>query len=294
MSGSAPAAPDYTSAAVAQGQQSQQLAAQQTAANRPNINTPWGGISWDTSQGTDAATGTPTTLWSGNVNLTPSEQAALTSQQTEQANRSNAANTLWGASGSTLSTAPDFSGVQKVQGGQYNDAAAQNAAWGTFENQNEPIFQQQSSQLNTQLANQGLHPGDAAYDTALANLQRNQDTARQSASYGSVLTGLQGAGEMQGMDVAAQQAQTAALEGPQSYDVNLLNSLTTGQQVQNPQFPTYSGASSGQPANLLGAAQATGNSLLDQYNAQQSSQNSLYSGLGSAASSYLMYLAATA
>lgn len=46
MFASAPAVPDYTGAAEQQSAASQWLAQFQTAANRPNIRTPWGSMSW--------------------------------------------------------------------------------------------------------------------------------------------------------------------------------------------------------------------------------------------------------
>ncbi len=46
MFGSAPAPPDYTGAAIVQGQAAQGLTKEQTYANRPDISTPWGSVSW--------------------------------------------------------------------------------------------------------------------------------------------------------------------------------------------------------------------------------------------------------
>jgi hypothetical protein len=96
MSKDSPAAPDYVGAATATGEQSQQLANQQTYANRPTINTPWGTQTWDTSLGTDPATGANVTRWESNVGLTPETQNALDSQMRVQQGRSNAAEQLLG------------------------------------------------------------------------------------------------------------------------------------------------------------------------------------------------------
>src|SRR5574341_2322298 len=41
-----PATPDYTGAAIAQGQAAQGLTQEQTYANRPDITTPWGTVQW--------------------------------------------------------------------------------------------------------------------------------------------------------------------------------------------------------------------------------------------------------
>lgn len=51
-SSSPPASPDYVGAAKEQGAASERIAAGQTAANRPTINTPWGTMTWDRVAGT--------------------------------------------------------------------------------------------------------------------------------------------------------------------------------------------------------------------------------------------------
>jgi len=47
MGGKAPAPPDYTGAAQAQAQGSRENVIEQTFANRPNVNTPYGNITWN-------------------------------------------------------------------------------------------------------------------------------------------------------------------------------------------------------------------------------------------------------
>jgi hypothetical protein len=96
MSKSSPPAPDYTGAAIAQGQQSQDLATQQTFANRPTINTPWGTQTWKTAAGTDPSTGKPVTNWTSDVELSPQQKSALDSQMEIQAGQSTAAKQLLG------------------------------------------------------------------------------------------------------------------------------------------------------------------------------------------------------
>lgn len=91
---SGPPAPDYTGAAKQQAEASQELALQDTYANRPTINTPWGSQTWSQSTTIDPATGKPVTSWTQNINLSPEEQAALDSQQAIQQGRSQAAETL--------------------------------------------------------------------------------------------------------------------------------------------------------------------------------------------------------
>ena len=89
--GSAPAAPDYTGAAMAQAQASKENLNIQNFANRPTINTPWGTQSWNTEATYDPATGQPVTSWTQNTTLAPSLQQALDSQVAIQQGRSDLA-----------------------------------------------------------------------------------------------------------------------------------------------------------------------------------------------------------
>jgi hypothetical protein len=89
--GSAPAAPDYLGAATAQAQASEKATTSQNFANRPNINTPFGGQSWATGQSTDPATGQPVTTWTQNTTLAPGLQSALNAQIGLQNDRSQLA-----------------------------------------------------------------------------------------------------------------------------------------------------------------------------------------------------------
>lgn len=88
---SAPPAPDYTGAVNAQADASARNTAAQTAANRPNINTPWGSMAWSNTPGADGQDS-----WTANVTLSPEQQQALNSQQAIQQGRSNAAQGLLG------------------------------------------------------------------------------------------------------------------------------------------------------------------------------------------------------
>ena len=82
--GGTPAAPDYRGAAEEQSAASKEIATQQTWANRPTINTPWGQQTWSAGAGTDPSTGQPITNWTSNINLTPEQQAKAKTLQAER------------------------------------------------------------------------------------------------------------------------------------------------------------------------------------------------------------------
>ena len=93
---STPPPPDYTGAAMAQGQASKENLNMQNFANRPTINTPFGSESWQTSATTDPATGQRVTQWTQNTTLNPALQQALDSQIGIQQGRSDLAGAFMG------------------------------------------------------------------------------------------------------------------------------------------------------------------------------------------------------
>lgn len=93
---STPAAPDYTGAAQQQAASSRDVTEQQTWANRPTINTPFGQQTWESTPTFDPATGQTLNQWTQNTNLTPEAQHALDSQMSLQQGRSDLAAGLLG------------------------------------------------------------------------------------------------------------------------------------------------------------------------------------------------------
>ena len=122
---SKPAAPDYTKAAEKTAESNQQMNTDQTWANRPTINTPWGSQSWQAGQGIDPATGKPVTTWTQNTTLSPPQQQALDAQMNIENGRSQAANQLLGQATSAFQKPVDYSTLP--QGAQSVTPTPQNA-----------------------------------------------------------------------------------------------------------------------------------------------------------------------
>lgn len=104
---SAPPAPDYTAAVEKQAEASAANTAAQTAANRPNITTPWGSMTWTQTPG---AEGQPA-QWAANVQLSPQQQQALNSQMAIQQGRSDAALGLLNQAQSAFQTPMNWSAL---------------------------------------------------------------------------------------------------------------------------------------------------------------------------------------
>lgn len=247
---SSPPAPDYKGAAQEQAAASQQQTTQQTWANRPTINTPWGSQTWSASQGRDPSTGQAVTNWSTNINLTPEQQQALDSQQRIQQGRSNAAEQLLGQATSSFQSPMNWNslpqGAQAVQAGQFNtqapqagniqsqlqdpNAVRQQAQDAVYKLQ-QPYIQQQRGALESQLANQGITPGSEAYNNAM----RQQGDAETRAQLQAIQAGQSEANQLFNQNL--QSGQFANQAQAQQYaqglqGANFQNSALA-QQLQN-------------------------------------------------------------
>lgn len=226
MSKSAPAAPDYAGAANAQAESSREVTEQQTWANRPTINTPFGQQTWEVTPTWDPSTGQYLNSWTQNTNLTPESQAALDSQMRIQQGRSGLAESLLGRAeneyGDTmdwskfdqLAKTPqgqqytpeqiqrslDTSGMQNVDPSQRYSKQAEDAIYGQWSNRMDPQFTRDTDQLRTQLHNSGLKEGDQAYDIEMEKLRQSQGDARTNAQYQATIGAGEEASRMFGMD----------------------------------------------------------------------------------------------
>lgn len=290
-----PATPDYSGLAQQQGQISSNLLNQQTAANRSDTSTPYGSTSW-------TAPTTPGGQWTGSETLNPTLQSTLEGQENNQQAQTGIQGQQIGAqenlfnsfNGSGGYSPIDYSGVPKVQGGDYYDKNAQDAVWGQFQGMELPLQQQQTELQQSQLEGQGLRPGDAAYDTAMKNLSNTQYQQTQSAQDQAVLAGEQEGQTMQGMDVQAQNS-GINLANQKLNNTNMFNSLM-GQPGQinpsgTPTSISSTNAGLASTPDLTGAAQNTYGSQLNSTNASNAANGNLWQGLGSAATLAAMYFA---
>ena len=106
--------PDYSGAAVAQGEANREVVRDQTFANRPDQYTPWGATSWTPYQATDPATGEATTAWSQTQSLTPELQDILNKQIAIQSGRSDVAGALTGRMGAEFTQPMDWRGLNPM------------------------------------------------------------------------------------------------------------------------------------------------------------------------------------
>lgn len=273
---SAPAAPDPTTTAQAQTASNQGTALYNWGLNNPDTTTPLGDLSYsiDTSNPNQPST-------TENISLSPAEQQILsTNQQNIQQQGQNAA-TAQGNVTNLLQTPYNLAGnvsatptQQSLQGDLKN---SEDALYGQQTQYLDPQFQQEQSQLQAQLQNQGIAPGSNAYNTAMQNYNLQKQQAYGNAADTAVSGGAAYQAQLSNTALA-NQAQQAQLYTQQYQEpLNLYSSLESGTQPTLPQFSGMN-ASSAAPTNVLGAYQQSYQDQLNAYNTAVGSQNSATSG----------------
>jgi len=210
-------------------------AQQEAFANRPNQINPFGQITYDRWLSGWSPSGQPIYQWLQNQTLNPEYQGLLDNQteiaRQEQGLRSG----LLGDLGGGVDT-EQFGQVDMDQYGmgdldQFGPAPtldfdptairnqAQDAAWNYATNRLDPRFEQESQQMEIKLRNQGLRPGDQAYDAQMSNLSNSRNDAYEQAMWGSY-----GEGRQEADSLFGQQLESAGFLGDQRQN-NISNYL---------------------------------------------------------------------
>lgn len=166
MSLEQPTPPDPTATANAQEGLNKQSAIYQAEMNNVNQTTPYGSLTY--SQTGTNPDGTP--IYSSTTSLNPAEQQLFNTDVGTQQQMASDASTLAGNLGNSLTSAPNLSNPALV-----------NEMMGWQQQYMQPIFNQQQSNLNSQLAAQGITQGSDAYNNAQNLQSRNVNNAYESA-----------------------------------------------------------------------------------------------------------------
>jgi hypothetical protein len=253
---SGPATPDYTGAANAQAQASQDNTTAQTWANRPDQTSPFGNMTWQAQTVKDPTTGKDVTKWTQNTTLDPKIQGALDSQLGVQQGRSDLAagmmpgvsNTLGqpldysgfqqlsqGPNAGNFSTTPgqvqgslDFSGAQGIGDSGAQRQRAEQAAYASQTANLDPQFASQQRAMETDLANRGISRNSAAYSRAMDDFGRNKQNAYSQANLNAINAGGTEAQRNYGMDMGLRQQQVGEI-GQQGNFANSAQGMMFGQ-----------------------------------------------------------------
>lgn len=136
----------------------------------------------------------------------------------------------------------------KVNASDEARKSAEDATYNAYMERLQPKFEQQTSDLQTRLANQGLTVGSEAYQRAMSDLQQEQNEATNQAAYQSVLAGQQAYTQDLANQIAAGNFGNTA---QQNYINQLLSALEGSQTGYDVAMDKYSAQQ-----NLAAAQQA--------------------------------------
>ena len=238
MSFSAPKPPDPNQTAMVQQQYNTQAAKEQNKNNSYNQATPFGSLNYVADSSSPSG-------YRIETNLSAPQQGLLDTRTNTQAIAGNTGQNLLQNSAGMYSTPFDLNSASGAVASRLND-------WNSRYLQ--PIFNQQSSNLEAQLRQQGLAPGSQAYDNAKNLLARNQ---------GDVTTDYLTKNQGQAFNQALTEYQTP------------LQTASGLFGMAAPTGPTFQSAPTAQmqPANYQGAVQAN-------YDAQMKNYENTWNNIG--------------
>ena len=254
-----PDAPDYMALAKEQSQMQKDINRETLAANRVNQVTPYGNLNY-TQSGTDQY---------GNPTYTATQVLSPEQQKLYGQNTALSSGMLAGAQ-SGLSNYTDIMANPTVDqsrlaqtginpGEVYSDAIMRRL---------QPQIAQETASFENKLANQGIAPGSEAYMNAKRSFDQAQNDKMTSAIVGGMNTGLQA--NQQGFNQAAYN-----LTSP----LNMINSLRTGNQVQNPNYVNPSQQANTAAPDLMGAANQSYATGMSGANAASAANSNFMGGL---------------
>lgn len=221
----------------------------------------------------DFLTGDAPPSFTSTITLSPEQQAIYNAQTAQERQRLEMGGRMLGNVDATLSNPYSLSGLP--DGFTAEDAAtASRRGEEALLSRLDPRFAQDEEALRTRLINQGIGQGSEAYNREMQQFGQTKNDARmqailQGANYGGTLQNQALQRRLQGID-----EYNATRNAP----LNEYLGLTSGVQVNNPQFQnkSYQGAA---PVDYTSLVNQQYQAQLGQYNANQASRNNTQSAL---------------
>ena len=241
--------PDVVGAAEKEGEYSRETARDVTYADRPDQYNPWGSVTWGQEQIIDPATGEPTTKWTQNEALSPDSQKLFDTQMGMMQGRSDLAGGMMGRIGQEMGTPPDWNQFGDVIGMDYDPSQirshAENAAYQRAASRLDPRFAREGEALEVKLRNQGLRPGDQAYDAQMESFTTGKTDAYDQAIWGATAAGMGEAGQLWDQQMGGTQMANALREqqimeylGKRSFSLGEQEALNKGSTLAELQQTT--------------------------------------------------------
>lgn len=250
MGKQAPSAPSFTGAAEQTAQSSREAVNQQTAANRPNQQTPWASTQWQ--QG-------PNGQWQQTTGFNGPLAGLSTSLQNQMA----------GSMGQAL----DLSGLPQVSSGMDARNQAIEGAYSQATSRLDPSWNQREAAERTRLLNQGLSEGSEAYKNAMGDFSRSRNDAYTSAMNSAIGQGTAAGSAIFGQDMASRQNALSEMLRQRSQP------MAEAQALQGfLSMPGFTNAGAASPTDYLGAAMGQHNANLQGWQAGNQANADIFGG----------------
>jgi len=200
-------------AADVQAQAEKEIATAGTYADRPDQYNPWGSLTWEQKRVRDPGTGKRVTKWVQNQALSPEMQRLYDMSMEDKLQGSEVRQGLLNRAYADVAEGPDWAQFGEAQGLDFTpDEMRQRAEDMAYQREAmrlDPQFTQEQSKLESKLANQGLSPGDRAYDAAMSSFMNSKTDAYERARLGAAQAGRDEVSGMWGREVEANQLANA-------------------------------------------------------------------------------------
>jgi hypothetical protein len=226
----------------------------------------------------DFFTGESAPQFTSTIDLNPESQKLLDTQMRSQNALAGLGEQQIGRIQSATSTPFSFSGLGDAPTAQSVGDASKRAEEALMSRLN-PQFQRDEEALRGRLINQGIGQNSEAYNREMERFNQAQTDARMQ----SVLQGANYGGTLQDQAMQRRNQGINEYTTQRNAPLNEYSALTSGTQVQNPQFTNGGNYTGTQPVDYASMVNNQYQSQLGQYNAnvagRNSTQNALF-GLG--------------
>jgi hypothetical protein len=278
----APAAPDPVATAQAQAQMNKETAIANAQLGMINQYTPYGSLIYTQRGMSDQ--GVP--QYDSRINLSPEQQRLLEMSQQGDLGTAQLGLDQLGRIRNSVSTPFSFGGLPSY--GEADQTAAAARAEEALMARMNPQFQRDEEAMRSRLINQGIGQGSQAYNTEMERFNQAKNDARQQAILGGQQYGnAELAAALQRRNQGIQEYTTQ-----RNAPLNEYTALTSGTQIQNPQFQSSQGGNMA-PVDYAGLVNNQYNAQMGQYNARVGANNQAMGTagqlLGNAASAYYLF-----
>ena len=237
-----PDTPDVAGAAAVEGEFARETARDVTYADRPDQYNPFGSLKWQQYKAIDPGTGEPVTKWRQVQKLAPESKKILDFNLGLTKDKAKLAESMMGRVEGEMGGAPDWAQFGDVQGLDYDPMqlrlAAENAAYRKEKMRLNPQYDRLRDSTDLRLRNQGLAPGDQAYDAQMDNFMMGRTDAFESARLGATEIGRAEADQLWNQQLggtqyanALRQQQIQEYIGQRGYTLGEVEGLTEGQNL---------------------------------------------------------------